>query len=229
LGTEAVDGALDAALGEADHGVDEPGEFVGVGKKALAKGRGVGVGKELAEVGSDHVQHSLVYRGALVETGDGGVEVVKAGFEPGEAGEKLLVLLIELVGYGDEACANAVTHRVQFVVELGAADVVGFGFAVEEFLQQDSGVTGGGTEGGPLLGRGDCVHSCSAWGLVFDGWGKAGQPAGGQSEQSRHSVFLTCGLPVTVVEPAAHGGLAGGVGEGGRTKLSEAVFLSQPW
>ena len=47
---------FDDAVGEADHGVDEAGEFVGIGEEAVAKLGGVSFGEEFAEVGRDDLQ-----------------------------------------------------------------------------------------------------------------------------------------------------------------------------
>ena len=103
--------------------------------------------------------------GTLVEAGEGGLEVVEAGFEIGalaiELGEHLIVLLLDFICQGEIAGADAVTGGCHFVVEFGAGDVFGFGFLAADVLPGDGSGSGdqgdddgsGGASGGRDLGK----------------------------------------------------------------------------
>jgi hypothetical protein len=81
--------------------------------------------------------------------------LIEAALEIGalgvELGEHLIVLLLNLIGQGEIAGADAITDTVEAVVEFGAGDVFGFWFLRR---QEFFGDGGGGGDGGGENGRG---------------------------------------------------------------------------
>jgi hypothetical protein len=81
--------------------------------------------------------------GALIDTGDGGIERVEAALEIGglvvEPGQDPVVLQFDFIAQGEVAGGDAVVDFVQAGVELGAGDVLGFGlWTGEEFFGDEN-------------------------------------------------------------------------------------------